>query len=776
MLAASVCVAASCSKEVQEVEAPTTGEQMTFTAVAAGQTKTVVENGYNVYWSPNDQINVFYGAKAAGVFTSVNTAPAAKADFTGTLSFVSGTLNTGNTSDKFWGVYPYDAGNTCDGSSVTLTIPAVQTAVEGSFDPTAFPALAMSDGLNLSFWNVCGGVKFTVSSTGIKSVTFAGGNNEYLAGKVKVRMDAEGHPIVQSVVSGVREITVNAPDGGAFKPGVEYYMVIRPIALSSGFTMKFTKAAKEGTYTHSTVVEVKRSIFGVLANKDADVTFTPRDGYITFVDESAKYACLDKFDSNHDGKISYAEADAVTTLEGLFSDYDGVEVFPELEYFTNVTNLKGAFQGCADLREITIPENITTIGINAFVGCAKLTEITIPETVTTIETGAFDSNLKLALMKATSAPSIVTDSFAASTDFCVPEGCANKYKLKSGWKDHKEHIFELMSGANCFIVNRYGSNAFDATKKGNSDELIGEIASAEVVWESFGTSTAPAVGDIVSNVRVKDGIVTFTSAGKDGNAVIAAKDAAGDIIWSWHIWVCQGFDADATAQVYNNNAGTVMDRNLGATSATKGDVKALGLLYQWGRKDPFLGSSSINSNTQASSTITWPASVSSDSTTGTSDYVVKHPTTFVRENSRNHDWYYPGSNPIQNTFWDLEKGMYDPCPKGWRVPDGGINGLWAKAFGTSGSWKTASNWDSINRGMDFGNTDKSLGTGTIWYPASGCLDEQGILSLVGSGGNYWSCTPKLYNRYILHFYSDSIVYPSEYGYRSWGMSVRCVKE
>lgn len=773
MLAAAVFAVASCAKEVQEVETPVTGEQMTFTAVAAGQTKTVVENGYNVYWSPNDQINVFYGAKAAGVFTSVNTAPAAKADFTGTLNFVSGTLNTGNTNDKFWGVYPYDAGNTCDGSSVTLTIPAVQTAVEGSFDPTAFPALAMSDGLNLAFWNVCGGVKFTVSSTGIKSVTFAGGNNEYLAGKVKVQMDAEGHPLVQSVVSGVREITVNAPNGGDFKPGVEYYMVIRPTALNRGFTMKFTKAAKEGSYTHSTAVEVKRSIFGVLATKDADIAYTPRDGYITFVDESAKYACLEKFDSNHDGKFSYAEADAVTTLDGLFSDYDGVEVFPELEYFGNVTNLKGAFQGCADLREITIPENITTIGTNAFVGCAKLKEITIPATVTTIETGAFDSNLKTAWMKATSAPSIVTDSFAASTDFYVPVGCVNKYKLKSGWKDHKDHIFELMSGANCFIVSRYGLNVFDATMKGNSDEPVGEIASAEVLWESFGTSTTPAVGDIVSNVSVKNDIVSFTASGKDGNAVIAVKDATGDILWSWHIWVCQGYDADATAQVYNNNAGTVMDRNLGATSATKGDVKALGLLYQWGRKDPFLSGESINSfNARAKSTITWPSTVSSDASYGTIDYVVKNPTTFVTNGYSNHDWYYTVDGSTEDTRWNSDKGLYDPCPNGWRVPDGGENGLWDKAFGAS-YWRNDPNWDSTNRGMDFGVTNHTLGSGAIWYPAAGF--SYGSVHEVGYIGSYWTCTPRSRSAYYLYFdVEGGFLVTLEY--RSSAQSVRCVQE
>ena len=86
-----------------------------------------------------------------------------------------------------------------------------------------------------------------------------------------------------------------------------------------------------------------------------------------------------------------------------------------------------------------------------------------------------------------------------------------------------------------------------------------------------------------------------------------------------------------------------MDRNLGATSATPGDVGALGLLYQWGRKDPFLGSSSISSDTMAKSTLTWPSAVSSNSTNGTIDYAVEHPTTFIVSNVYNLDWYYTGS-------------------------------------------------------------------------------------------------------------------------------------
>ena len=175
-------------------------------------------------------------------------------------------------------------------------------------------------------------------------------------------------------------------------------------------------------------------------------------------------------------------------------------------------------------------------------------------------------------------------------------------------------------------------------------------------------------------------VIDVTVPFKEGNAVIAAKDADGNILWSWHIWLTD----QPQAQVYNNDAGTMMDRNLGATSATPSDVGALGLLYQWGRKDPFLGSSSISSNTIAKSTITWPSAVSSDSSNGTIEYATAHPTTFITYNWSNYDWYYTGSSSTDDTRWTTsssDKSIYDPCPAGWRVPD---KGIWSKAgFGTT---------------------------------------------------------------------------------------------
>ena len=213
----------------------------------------------------------------------------------------------------------------------------------------------------------------------------------------------------------------------------------------------------------------------------------------------------------------------------------------------------------------------------------------------------------------------------------------------------------------------------------------------------------------------------------------------------------------------------MMDRNLGATSAIKGDVGALGLLYQWGRKDPFLGSSSISSSTLAKSTIAWPSAVSSNSSNGTIEYATAHPTTFITHNSSNNDWYYTGSLSTDNTRWttsETAKSIYDPCPAGWRVPDGGSNGIWSKAGFAD------TEYDSTNKGISFSISSSS----TTWYPASGYRnDNDGGLNSVGYHGRYWSASPYSYYAYYLFFSYDGRVNPSNYYYRARGYSVRCLQ-
>ena len=325
--------------------------------------------------------------------------------------------------------------------------------------------------------------------------------------------------------------------------------------------------------------------------------------------------------------------------------------------------------------------------------------------------------------------------------------------------------------ANCYLVKAAGKYKFKAVK-GNSDATVGNVKKTEVLWESFGTDVAPNVGDLVTGVGYKKGYVYFSTPEVfgNGNASIAVRNSKDVILWSWHIWCSEEGWND---HVYANNAGTMMDRNLGATSATPGDVGAFGLLYQWGRKDPFMGSCAKSGTTLAASTGSWTTIKSSQ----TVDYAEENPMTYIGSGSG--EWCTgTGANESDYTkrWMGSKKTMYDPCPVGYRVPKGGNDGFWATALGTSSSTSTGTKWDSTNSGRHWTLAD---GTTAAWYPAVGCRNNvSGALYNVGSDGYWWSASPHpsySSNAYNLLFYNGRVS-PASYSDRSNGSSVRCVRE
>ena len=328
--------------------------------------------------------------------------------------------------------------------------------------------------------------------------------------------------------------------------------------------------------------------------------------------------------------------------------------------------------------------------------------------------------------------------------------------------------------ANCYIVSEAGWYKFK-TVKGNSAESVGAVDAVSVLWETFGTADDVAEGDLIQMSVYEDGYIGFQTADtfKEGNAVIAAMDAAGNILWSWHIWLTD----QPQGQEYFNNAGTMMDRNLGATSVTPGDVGALGLLYQWGRKDPFLGSSSISSTVLAKSTIDWPSPVQSDSSCGTIEYSIVNPTTFISENNINYDWCYADTQVNDNTRWtesSSAKAIYDPCPAGWRVPDGGAEGVWAKACG---SLEFIENYpyDNTNKGMNLSGVFGS--SSVIWYPLVGAMDAAtGVLGQVASGTACHSASCWGIYSYVFIAFDLGAIQTAYWLDRVTGMSVRCIQE
>ena len=343
--------------------------------------------------------------------------------------------------------------------------------------------------------------------------------------------------------------------------------------------------------------------------------------------------------------------------------------------------------------------------------------------------------------------------------------------------------------ANCYIVSQSGCYKFRAVK-GCRKWLVGQVASASVLWESFGTNVTPQVGELIKEASYDNGYITFQTADtfQEGNAVIAAKDASGKILWSWHIW----FTDQPEEQVYYNNAGSLMDRNLGATSATPGDPCALGLLYQWGRKDPFLGGTSIlvdfrnpgfspypyyDQTVIAKSTLAWPSVVTADSSRGTIEYTIANPTTLIVCYIGDSDWQYNAASDVgDKNRWTTSKkakSIYDPCPVGWRVPDGGSKGVWAKALG---SVSADVKFDQENRGVNFSGQFGSAPV--IWYPAAGRREyRDGDLYPAGYEGRCWAASAGRFSADGLTFgINRRCVDPDGGGFCASAFSVRCIKE
>lgn len=268
--------------------------------------------------------------------------------------------------------------------------------------------------------------------------------------------------------------------------------------------------------------------------------------------------------------------------------------------------------------------------------------------------------------------------------------------------------------ANCYIVNNFGNYCIPPVK-GNSTLAIENIASVDVLWETYNNDEKVVPGTIVTDISYASGKILFTVPKdyREGNALIAAKDADGTILWSWHIWV-------NTRKMEGKNYGLTgvnfLPYNLGAVGEC-GEVESYGLLYQWGRKDPFVGA--MGNSLPLTAEIAGTARTEADAST--LEASIANPTVLFKTSS--NDWL---TEP-DNTLWGGSKTIYDPCPAGWKVP---------------------TNFDSdffltptkAVKSADFERGFFTLPDGK--FPIPGYRDSStGDLEKPSHAAKYWTCSP-----------------------------------
>lgn len=321
--------------------------------------------------------------------------------------------------------------------------------------------------------------------------------------------------------------------------------------------------------------------------------------------------------------------------------------------------------------------------------------------------------------------------------------------------------------ANCYIVSKEGDYFFDASVMGCGES--GFIANADFHADSF--NLAPETvnvlmneNNVISNVRLDKaaGKIYFHASGDEGNAVIQVKNTRAQGIWGWHIW-CTDAPKDRTHTNPDDIQFTVLDRNLGATSADPADgTQTHGLYYQWGRKDPFRFSDAVNNM--------------KTNTSHAFAFAIRYPDRFFSmEGNSEGNWYntanlYLWGNPDygkNHLVQDLTKTIYDPCPVGYMVPP-------ANAFLIFEDEERTQYTESglVVRG-DYGQTD--------FYPYAGRV--YGGYNTVGAEVVFWHTNAGRYGSYE---YTGAVqtrvdvasrkvsLYQGDM--RARGVPVRCVKQ
>jgi len=331
---------------------------------------------------------------------------------------------------------------------------------------------------------------------------------------------------------------------------------------------------------------------------------------------------------------------------------------------------------------------------------------------------------------------------------------------RSGWSIRPVKEIPLVDlsevqSANCYLVPEEGKYKFKATVKGNGsanhsgidkDTDPTTIAKAELVWATFNTATAPAENELIKDIKYEDGYVFFSTGSpyKEGNALVAIKDAEGTILWSWHLWF-ESDDLAAKAHTYPVSNAVVMDRNLGALSNcySADNVLDFGFAYQNGRKDPFMMTASRTSYVQVGVLGTYTSATGSSTVANS----IKNPTVVFGTDEWGGD---------QGQWTGSDKTIFDPCPPGWHVANGGFLANQYSLF------KVYENDWNTYHGLLFNEVD--------WYPATG--------DRWGSNHNNTGSTLRVWSK------SSGCELASDNGGSAHGdvsnpghgYSVRCVKE
>ena len=231
---------------------------------------TTSESYAEIYWSENDSIIVFYPVQSyAESCKYVTSQSGPVADFVNQSQVAP-------SGSSFLGLYPYTQSASADISRSTIQtiLPSSQLAYPGKFDPSALLAVASSPSADeMAFYNVCGGLCFTLKDGGKYSrIDFRGGSNEDVAGAISISLSDPTAPVATAAQGSVKKVELRPAEGDTFAAGTQYYIMLKPSEFKNGFSLDFyTPGANSATLTQTctSFVVFSRGVFARIPEVDS---------------------------------------------------------------------------------------------------------------------------------------------------------------------------------------------------------------------------------------------------------------------------------------------------------------------------------------------------------------------------------------------------------------------------------------------------------------------------------------------------------------------------
>ena len=324
-------------------------------------------------------------------------------------------------------------------------------------------------------------------------------------------------------------------------------------------------------------------------------------------------------------------------------------------------------------------------------------------------------------------------------------------------------LLDTEESANTYIIPAGGNYIFSATKPGNGvvpyntswEDLASEGVYPNLIEEgkNYKVDWLWASGSIFEKHEVDEVMSTcffdpldntinltinkaFHASELKGNLVLALyeTDSRGEfkeIVWTWLLWLSQPdvvhfhFANTRPSLDLNNSEWHVMDRNLGAEEPGFGP-RSVGLYYQMGRKDPFVGPKDLgdaNPSYKKNKGVSFASSFTSqwelnrlDTKCNTAvfgsnvaswqDNKTQSPTQLpghfpmwlmnrdeaqLSSSARIYAWVHSNSQTAHQT-----KTLFDPCPPGYKLP-------------------TTREWDNLKSSTLEYSNPVATGNGTLGY-------------------------------------------------------------